>query len=518
MKLRLLSVVLVVMMVTGLFSGCAKTKNDEDSAESATTESSTAEGATTEGATAEGATAEAKEEPKEIEKIKIFVPSQGKSDDMDKVMEAVNAISREKIGVEVEFKAYDFGQWFQQYPLFLSGTEEVDILANYGGYLNAVSQGAAYDITNLIQEYGQDIIALEGEFLKSGEINGAQYAVPIYASYAWNMGIIYRKDIVEELGLEEEVANVKTLADWEVILAAVKEAKPDITPFVRNSGNAVSNFQYGFWDTLGNNYGVLMNGGDTTEVANLFETDQYKELCGVMNDWYNKGYSSKDIQTQTDSFTVLVQNDAAFSTIGQTDFNTAFYQSTTCRKDMGAIMLAEPVARTYNNVTFTVMSNSEHPEAAVKFMNLWFSDVEVGNLISYGIEGEHYQLDENGMGTYLDGQDAKSCTYHLGSAISNTNRIRWESENPEYSELLIESNTNAKKSLALGFSFDPTNVTNEITQLDTVCSKYQVGLESGALDPEEYLPKFIEELKDAGIETVIAEKQKQLDAFLAANN
>ena len=143
----------------------------------------------------------------EVEKIKIYVPTSGKYDDMGKVMDAVNAITREKIGVEVEFKAYQFGQWFQQYSLFLSGTEDVDIIANYGGYLNAVSQGAALDLTDLLQEYGQDIIAMEGDYLKSGMVDGVQYAIPIYASYAWNMGILYRKDVVEELGLEDMVAS-----------------------------------------------------------------------------------------------------------------------------------------------------------------------------------------------------------------------------------------------------------------------------------------------------------------------
>jgi putative aldouronate transport system substrate-binding protein len=331
------------------------------------------------------------------------------------------------------------------------------------------------------------------------------------------MGIIYRQDIVDELGISDQVAEVKTLEDWGDILAIVKEAKPDMTPFVTNSGNTTNNFQYGTWDDLGNNYGVLMDGGSGTEVVDLFETDEYASLCNIMHDWYQKGYSSKDIQTQTDSFTTLTQNDAAFSTLGQTDFNTAYYQSTTCRKDMGIIMLGNPVARTYNNVTYTVMSNTKHAEACMKFLNLWFSNEEVGNLISYGIEGEHYQLNENGVGTYLDGQDSSSCTYHLGSGISNTNRIRWESENPDYAQLLIDSNNNAQKSSALGFSFDTTNVTNEITQLDNVCSKYQIGLESGALDPETTIPVFVEELKAAGLDTVIAEKQQQLDAFLANN-
>lgn len=456
--------------------------------------------------------------PAKIEKIKIYVPSGGKVDDIDMVMEKVNEITREKIGVEVEFHVYQFGQWFQQYSLFLSGTEDIDILANYGGYLNAVSQGAAYDLTDLIQEYGQDIVATEGEYLKSGCVDGIQYAVPIYAGYAWNMGIIYRADVVRELGLEEMVANVKTLEDWGEVLAAVKEAKPDMTPFVTVSGSTANNFTYGTWDDLGNDYGVLMNGGKTSEVVNLFETQEYADLCGVFYDWNQKGFSSKDIQTQTDGFVVLTQNDAAFSTLGQTDFNTAFYQTTTCGKEIGVVMLGTPVARTYNNVTYTVMANTKAPEACMKFMNLWFSDPEVGTLISYGIEGVHYQLDENGLGTYLDGQDGSTCTYHLGSNLSNINRITWDTENPNYAADLLESNTNAQKSAGLGFAFNTENVTNEITQLDNVCAKYQNGLECGALDPAVYLPEFIAALKDAGIDTVIAEKQQQLDAFIAANN
>jgi putative aldouronate transport system substrate-binding protein len=48
-----------------------------------------------------------------------------------------------------------------------------------------------------------------------------------------------------------------------------------------------------------------------------------------------------------------------------------------------------------------------------------------------------------------------------------------------------------------------------------VVNKYHKALVCGALDPEETLPKFNQELKDAGIETIIAEKQSQLDTWLS---
>ena len=56
---------------------------------------------------------------------------------------------------------------------------------------------------------------------------------------------------------------------------------------------------------------------------------------------------------------------------------------------------------------------------------------------------------------------------------------------------------------------------NQVTACQNVSSAYRTALIWGSIDPEENLPKYIEELKAAGIDEIIAEKQKQLDAFLA---
>ena len=67
---------------------------------------------------------------------------------------------------------------------------------------------------------------------------------------------------------------------------------------------------------------------------------------------------------------------------------------------------------------------------------------------------------------------------------------------------------------ALGFTFDSSKVVNEITACNNVIAKYEVGLRWGMLNPEETLPKFNEELYSAGLQTIMDEKQAQLDAFL----
>jgi putative aldouronate transport system substrate-binding protein len=50
-----------------------------------------------------------------------------------------------------------------------------------------------------------------------------------------------------------------------------------------------------------------------------------------------------------------------------------------------------------------------------------------------------------------------------------------------------------------------------------VKDQYKVGLETGTLDPDKYLPEFISKLKASGIEKIIAEKHKQLDEWAKSN-
>ncbi|MNI91166.1 hypothetical protein D3C73_1487870 [compost metagenome] len=52
--------------------------------------------------------------------------------------------------------------------------------------------------------------------------------------------------------------------------------------------------------------------------------------------------------------------------------------------------------------------------------------------------------------------------------------------------------------------------------LANVLREYQKALETGSLDLDEALPKYIAAQKSAGLDKVIAEKQKQLDEFLAS--
>lgn len=62
-----------------------------------------------------------------------------------------------------------------------------------------------------------------------------------------------------------------------------------------------------------------------------------------------------------------------------------------------------------------------------------------------------------------------------------------------------------------------SEVKTEVAAVQAVLDQYRLPLENGVIDPDENLPKFINALKEAGIDTVIAEKQRQLDEWAEKN-
>ena len=88
---------------------------------------------------------------------------------------------------------------------------------------------------------------------------------------------------------------------------------------------------------------------------------------------------------------------------------------------------------------------------------------------------------------------------------------------PEYFwELAEQTNKDAVISLALGFSFDPSSVADQVTACTNVYNQYYLPLINGEVNVDEVLPVFQQALRDAGIDKIAAEKQAQLDKWLAA--
>jgi putative aldouronate transport system substrate-binding protein len=149
-------------------------------------------------------------------------------------------------------------------------------------------------------------------------------------------------------------------------------------------------------------------------------------------------------------------------------------------------------------------------------LNEFYTNPDLANLLSWGIEGTHYKVLENGLIDYMDGVDATTSGWNHSVAWQMPNQYIthvWNGNDPLLWENIKAFNANAAKSAALGFSYDNTNTLTEMTAVQNTYEEFQKSLEYGFVDPAVGIPEMNAKLLTAGLQKIIEDKQQQLDIW-----
>ncbi|ASA19761.1 ABC transporter substrate-binding protein [Paenibacillus donghaensis] len=438
--------------------------------------------------------------------------------DIAKVQEAMNEISRKEIGVEVQLQIIDSAAYNQQMILMLASGENLDIMSGLFTYSSAYQKGQLTELDDLLQQHGKGIIDTLGEeYINAIRINGVLYGLPNLRDFASGYGSFsMRKDILDKYKIDP--ATIKTAEDVENVFKVVHEKEPELTVVAPSSDSFL--LQFRTFDGLGNDFGVLLNYGEKLEVVNLFKSDDYKNYLQMVRRWYQNGYISKDVTTTSEAVTPRVKAGSLFS------YNTTWKPGSEQQESnmtgtpmvlvqtLDSFMPGSSVAA----MPWTIPINSKHPEKTMEYLNLLYTNPDMMNLLAYGIEGDHYVGKEDGTIGFAEGVDSKNSGYNLNMTWLLPNEFItkvWEGNELSVWEDTRKFNDDAKKSAALGFTFDNAKVATEITAVQNVYDEYKKVLENGVVDPDKYLPEMNAKLDAAGIDVIIQEKQRQLDEWAA---
>lgn len=440
--------------------------------------------------------------------------------DIDLVEQEISKITKEKINATVDLMALSPSAFEQQRNLMLTSGEKLDLVFLNGGvYSSMVSKGQLLPLNDLLDKHGQGIKEALGPYLNVPQIDGELYAVPTLKEMAKGYGLMMRKDLVDQYQIDVE--SVKTLDDVEQVLKTIKENEPDMYPlYVNIPGTSILD-NYLTVDDLSDRFGVLSD-YDELNVVNYFEMPEYRALLDRVRKWYEAGYIVKDIATSQASKGEMISSGKAFAYFEPTKPGIALQNTKDVGQEMVVAEVIPPVSttNTVTNVMFGLAGNSQNPERAMQFLNLLFTDADIVNLIDWGIEGKHYQKVSENVINYPEGVTAENNGYNLNQGWMFGNQLIsyvWEGNDPEIWNKMKDFNDQAIKSVALGFVFNVEPVKTQYVAVKNVIEKYKVGLETGTLDPDEKYDEFINALKKAGIDEIIAEKQKQLDEWAASN-
>lgn len=445
--------------------------------------------------------------------------------DEKRIEEKINEILEPELNAKLDVEILPWASSTQQLQLMLSGDEKIDCF--YTGATNAVKfmrAGQIMDMSELVEKYGTNLKEIYGEdVLKINTVDGFMYGVPNQLERGNIPAVFMRKDIVEKYGID--TSTIKEPKDLEKVFETVKAGEPDMTMLYSiNSGDTPLERLFpgdNLSDT--NLLGVLMNQENDTTIENFYATDWYMENTKMLYNWYQKGYISKDAGTNTENWRTVCKAGNLFSLFFAYHPGTPVEFKSSTGYDFEIVKFRDyPIknSQTYSGVIFSIAQNCENPEKTMQVLDYIYGSPEIMNLLNWGEEGVDYVTEdtENDIINYPEGITADNVGYSLNLGWELPNQFiahKWSGSDPQLWEKMEEFNNDAKDSKAVGFLFDDSEVQNEVAALVNVVAQYRGSLNSGSVDPEVYIPKFLEELETAGIDKVIEAKQKQFDEWLA---
>lgn len=434
--------------------------------------------------------------------------------DQQQVFDAVNAYTKEKLNTTVEYHFFG-GSFLDKIQVIMASGEEYDacFTSNWANpYSTNVAKGAFMDISSMLPNYPTLYGSMPENFWKAATVNGGIYAVPNQQIAARTIGGLLPKEYLDGTGTD--IAQLKSLT------GAMDYAQKAFDQYGAKVGgvNVAQVADYCGYEYISDymSAGAIKMDDASAKVVNLYETPEWLSMLNELYTLNEKGLldgqcgympeygESQRLAKKTSLFfsgtykpgveaeeSVRAGYDCAFATT-----DVAPYLST------GSI-----IATMYG-----VSATSKHPDRLLQYLELLNSDPYLMNLLSYGIEDVHYKkTGDNSIETIPNSGYAHGSSWAIGN-VFNTYVLQgqpltvWEDTKA--------LNASAVGSPILGFSFNPEPIKMELASVAKVVKEYE-SIVGGELPVEETNQAFNAKLKTAGVDTIIAEMQKQIDAFFA---
>jgi len=440
--------------------------------------------------------------------------------DFEVVMKKANEILKEKINAEIDMRFVEPASYNEKMKMVIASNEYYDICftgAGYNDYYGNAAKGAFLPLNELLPKYAPKTYAqIHEDFWEAVRVGGNIYAVINYQIVGRQTGMYMLKEYQERYNFD--LSKAAKFEDMEQFLKVIKENEPELYPM--SSAKQPLYIIDGFYsmgiDEIGQRHspGVVAVGDETLTVVNQYEMQSYIDRLHTVRDWYLKGYISKDAVTDMSSSAMLEGKVPVhygnMKPGSEIEVRGSFGgREIVLQKFDNAFVNTSSISATLNAISYA----TRYPEKAMMVLEMANTDKEFYNTLCFGIEGVHYnKIGENEIelvqnsGYYPNKAWAMGCQFNA-YVIKGQPLDIWERT--------IELNETAERSKLLGFVFDPSSVSTEIAQCNAVIEEYGPGLWTGSLDPDVYLPQLVEKLKAAGSEKIIAEKQRQINEWVA---
>lgn len=413
-KRKILSLLLASAMCVGLLAGCSGSGRTAGN-----TEGAAAGGDSTAAAQEAGGSTAAEEDLSPI--TFEYYNADGKNADWDNpVARAITDATG--VTLEVSYPVSSTGDPAEDVALMIANNEYPDLIYAKGSATDLYEAGAFIDMTDLIEQYGPNIKKMYGEELeklKWGEGDDGIYQLSYAGVNAQTLTTGGTCQIQWAAVKENDYKYPTTLEEYEALIKKYMEAHPKTEDGLDTIGITMSASDWHWMITLGNPAGFIADAAPDNgqwlidegyNVTYKHTSPEEKEYFKWLNRMYNEGILDQDFATQTDddyiakvsSGRVVAITDALwhYNQCQQVLVKDGKVDKTYCGlpvvlndSQKCAVMLYQGLQVGWG---IGITTSCEDPVRAIRFLDFICSD-EGQILYNWGIEGENYQLDENGQ-------------------------------------------------------------------------------------------------------------------------
>ncbi len=390
------------------------------------------------------------------------------------------------------------------------------------GLKSLANENLIMDISDIFPQYAPNYFEkFSKEEINAVSVDKKIYAIPNRLPTTQMRCALVREDLMEKYN----ISDIKNYGDYEVYLKAVKENEPNLNPmafyetaiglFAEANGYVVMDYRQGLvykWDD------------PNTKILAWEQTPEFSKGIRTIQGWYDKGYLLKDLGiAHIDESLVTSGRWASFIVPLGSEFN---YNSALKKKGLSYKYKAYPLypdrtseRDTPLNGAMVFNAKSSNIERVMMFLNWLYSKQDNYDSLMYGIEGKHYNLQNDQIKLPEDTTDEDF--YPSWS-------WRWPLENIDYERVDSSSSVEDVKAYNkiinektqfpphMGFVPDYGAVIDIATFRALSFSTIEQKIYTEVLKQED-IDSYIKEQKDNGVTKLINEVQKQFDTWKSEN-
>ncbi|HEX2944390.1 MAG TPA: extracellular solute-binding protein [Clostridia bacterium] len=433
------------------------------------------------------------------------------------VLQAVNNRLKQEINAEIQFKfIFDRPEnYLEKIKSDISAGLPCDAFYNFGvlpadletlaneGYIADLTELFPKNAPNYYRQFSKDDI-------DAASINGKLYAVPERVPHASRTCAIVRQDLLEKYGIPE----IKSYYDYEFYLRTIKEKEPGLIPmncFDTMLGLFADAYGYVILD---DELGLVYKWDDPNVKIQAWEqTPVFEECLNRIKSWRDMGYLTKNIGVAQLSVNMIASKKwASFVGMLGEQFNLTALNYKAYQLNDGYSVRLNPLRR-----GMAINAKSANAERVFMFIDWLESSQENYDLYMYGVKGKHYIEKEDYIEPPEDAVEGDYFYYwfwtppfrNIGYERSNAPGMK--EEMVQYYDIIREK---SKYPPLNGFTPDYSTVDSIMNARKLSYADMDRSVYTGDYD-ESKVNAYIKSQKDAGIDNLITEVQRQADQFRA---